>query len=47
MVQKQKMLEITPNFAISLDLFELANFGTIYSIQAADKAITGFTKVAL
>ena len=41
------MLEITSNFRISLDLFELAIFGTNYGLQTADKAITGCTKVAL
>ena len=41
------MLEIPSNFRISLDLFGLANFGTTYSLQTADKAIAGCTKVAL
>ena len=41
------MLKITSNFRISLDLFELATFGTNYGIQTADKDITGCTKVAL
>ena len=41
------MWEITSNFRISLDLFELATFGTNYGLQTADKAIIGCTKVAL
>ena len=41
------MLEITLNFKNSLDLYELATFGTNYSLQTADKAITDCTKVAL
>ena len=44
--QKQKTLEITSNFRISLDLFELATFGINYGLQTADKAITGCTKVS-
>ena len=46
-VQKQKMLKIKSNFRISLDLFQLATFGTNYGPQTADKAVTGSTKVAL
>ena len=41
------MLEITSNFRNSLDLFDLATFGTNYGLQTADKAITSCTKVAL
>ena len=40
------MLEITLNFRISLNLFELATFGTNYDVQTADKAIRGCMKVA-
>ena len=40
----QKMLEISLNFRISLDLFELATFGRNYGLQAADKVITGCMK---
>ena len=46
-VQKQKILEKTSNFRISLDLFELATFGTNYGPQTADKAITGCKRVTL
>ena len=46
-VQMQKMLAIPSNFRISLDLFELATFGTNYGLQTSDKAITGCTNVAL
>ena len=46
-VQKQKMLEITPNFRNNLYLLELASSGTNYSLQTADKAIIGCTKGAL
>ena len=46
-VQKQKTLEITSNFRISLDFSELAAFGTNYGLQTVDRAITGCTKVAL
>ena len=46
-VQKQKILEITTNFKISIELFELATFGTNYGLQTADKAITGCMKVVL
>ena len=46
-VQKQKSLEITSKFITSLDLCELATFGTNYGLQTADKALTGCTKVAL
>ena len=46
-IQKQKMLEITSNFRISLDLFELASFAMNYGLQMANKTITGCTKVAL
>ena len=41
------MLEITSHFKISLDLFEMATFGTNYGLLTADKAIAGGTKVAL
>ena len=41
------MLEITSNFRISLDLFELAIFGTNYGLKTADNTIIGCTKVAL
>ena len=40
-VQKQKILEITLNFRMSLNLFEFATFGTNYGLQTAGKAITG------
>ena len=43
----KNFLEITSNFIIYLDFFELAEFGTNYGLQTADKAITGCTKVAL
>ena len=46
-VQKQKILKITSNLRIGLDLFEMINFGTNYGLQTADKAITGSTKVAV
>ena len=46
-VQKTKLLKITSNFRISLDLFELVNFVMNYSLQMIDKTITGYTKVAL
>ena len=46
-VQNRKMLEITSNFKITLDLFELATFGKNYGLQMADKTITGCTKLAL
>ena len=46
-VQKLKILKITSNFRISLDLFELATFRTNYGLQTAGKAITGCTKVPL
>ena len=41
------MLEMTSNFRISLDSFELAICGTNYGLQTADKVITDCTKVAL
>ena len=46
-LQKQKMLEITSNIKISLDLFELATFGTNYGLETAGKTITGCMKVSL
>ena len=41
------MLDITSNFRMSLDLFELATFGTNYGLQIADKAVTYGEEVAL
>ena len=37
-VQKPKMLEITSNFGINLDLFELATFGTNSGHQSSQTA---------
>ena len=41
-VTKQKILEMTSNFRISLDLIELVTFGTNYGLQTADKTISGW-----
>ena len=41
------MLEIKSNFRISIDLFELANFGTNYGLQTVTETVTRCPKVAL
>ena len=41
------MLEIKSNFRISLDLFELANFGTNYGFQTVNETVTRCPKVVL
>ena len=46
-IHKQKKMEITSNFRISVDLFELATFDTSSYLQTANKAITGCTKATL
>ena len=44
---KQKMSEIKSNFRISLDLFELATFGTNYGLQTVNETVTDCPKVTL
>ena len=41
------MPEIKSNFRISLDLFELATFGTNYGLQSVNETVTRWPKVAL
>ena len=41
------MLKIPSNLRLSLDLLELATFGTNYGLETANKATTIYTKVAL
>ena len=40
-------MEIKSNFRISLDLFELATFGTNYGLQTVNETVTRCPKVAL
>ena len=41
------MLAMKSNFRISLDLFELATFGTNYGLQSLKETVTRCPKVAL
>ena len=41
------MSEIKSNFRISLEMFELATFGTNYGLQTANETFTRCPKVAL
>ena len=41
------MSEIKSKFRISLDLFELATFGTNYGLQTVNETVTRCPKVAL
>ena len=40
-------MKIKSNFRISLDLFELARFGTNYGLQTVNEIVTHCPKVAL